>query len=70
MPAAGPEPRSRSRHLLWIVVGVIVVAAVVYFVFFTRTPDPGTQNPNALQPAQSDTTVPTAGTGTAPAPAQ
>ena len=69
MPAAGPQPRSRSRHLLWIAVAVILVAAVIYFVFFTRTPDQGTRGPDALQPAQSTTEAPAAGTAS-PTPSQ
>jgi hypothetical protein len=36
-------PRPRRSHAIWIAVASIVLALIVYFLFFTATPDDATR---------------------------
>ncbi|MEH6720567.1 MAG: hypothetical protein V7704_16925 [Aurantimonas endophytica] len=44
-------PPRRRNHSIWIAVASIVLALVVYFVFFTTTPDEATRTADDVQPS-------------------
>ncbi len=53
------NPKSGKRSSLWIALAVFVVAGIIYFLFFTRTPDESTRTDVPLEPsAQSETPEP------------
>ena len=45
------SPKSSKRNYLVIGLAVFVVALVIYFLFFTQTPDEGTRTNAPLKPA-------------------
>ena len=46
-----PSAPPRRNHTLWIAAASIVLALVVYFVFFTTTPDDATLTGADIQPS-------------------
>lgn len=61
------SPKSGKINYLVVGLGVFVVALVIYFLFFTRTPDEATLTNVPLQPStRSETTKPAPDASAAP----
>ncbi len=55
MPHASDRSGTNSRrHMIWIAIAVVGLAFLVYFFFFTATPDRATLTEDELSPATVD----------------
>ena len=55
MPHASDRSATNSRrHMIWIAIAVVALAFLVYFFFFTATPDRAILTEDELSPAMVD----------------
>ncbi|MEF2550585.1 hypothetical protein VQ042_04300 [Aurantimonas sp. A2-1-M11] len=65
-----PQRPSQRNHTLWIVLTVLVVAGIVYFLFFTATPEDSTRDAVGDVPSEASEAPPPAGSDPITLPAE